>query len=524
MFGDDFYPTPRALASDMLAKLDISTVERILEPSAGRGDLVEAIESKYSSRGGRQAKVDVIESDTDLVAVLKAKGMTVVGRDFLTFETFATYDAIVMNPPFSAGAKHLIKALEVIRSGGDVVCLLNAETLRNPYTAERKALLAKLDALDAVIEYRSGEFSSADRKTNVEVALVHVHRERQPQSDILANLVQAKEMMERDYQTHDVVDGDPLRGAVRRYEVEAAAGLKLIDEYNALKPILTHELTGDRKRPILELTAGGDHYDDRNIAHKFVESLRMKYWREIFSTGEFTRMFTSKTREKYRESVAELARYEFNLTNIKQIQSDLAQSMLDNLDESIIQLFDGFCDQYWDEASKNIHYYNGWKTNKAYSVNRKVITRLNAYGWTDNFDPRYNVNEQLGDIAKVFAYLDGKVYDNAPLTAALATAKEQQQTRDVDLEYFTATFYKKGTTHIVFKDDRLLKKFNLIGSQRKGWLPPNYGKTTYADMSQEERAVVDAVEGEDSYMETVESFDFYLGDKSATLPLIGSGL
>lgn len=508
----------------MLAKLDLRLINRVLEPSAGRGDLVEAIESRSSNFGGHRVTVDVIETDSDLVAVLKSKGMTVVGRDFLRFESYASYDAIVMNPPFSEGARHLFKALDIMHNGGDVVCLLNAETLRNPYTTERKALLARLEALGAKIEYKRGEFAGADRKTDVEVALVHVHIERQPQSDILANLMQAKETSEREYEAREVVDGDPLRGAVRRYEVEAEAGLKLIDEYNALKPILTHELTGEHKRPILELTAGGDRYGGDNTAQKFVESLRMKYWREIFSTGEFTRMFTSKTREKYRESVAELARYEFNLTNIKQVQSDLAKSMLDNLDDSIIQLFDGFCNQYWDEASKNIHYYNGWKTNKAYTVNRKVITRLDAYDWNGGYDPRHRCSEYLGDIAKVFAYLDGKVYDEAPLAAALAEAKQTQQTRDVDFEYFTATFYKKGTTHITFSDERLLKKFNLIGSQRKGWLPPNYGKTAYTDMSQEERAVVDAVEGSESYTETVEAFDFYLGDRSEALPMIGSGL
>ncbi|MFD9681637.1 DUF4942 domain-containing protein [Rhodococcus sp. NPDC059969] len=100
----------------------------------------------------------------------------------------------------------------------------------------------------------------------------------------------------------------------------------------------------------------------------------MKYWQQAFSIGDMARFFTSKTREAYQAKVAELARYEFNLANIKQVQSDLASSMLVSLDDSIVQLFDSFCSQYWDEASNNVHYYNGWKTNKAYRVNSKVIT------------------------------------------------------------------------------------------------------------------------------------------------------
>ncbi|NDZ93307.1 DUF4942 domain-containing protein [Streptomyces sp. SID6673] len=521
MFGADFYPTPQALASEMLAKLDLSSTERVLEPSAGRGDLVEALLSAHRSRTMRPAPiVDVVEYDHELAAILKSKGFTLVAHDFLTFESYAQYDAIVMNPPFSNGAAHLTKALDVMKSGGDVVCLLNAETLRNPHTAERKVLAAKLEALDASIEYKEGAFTAAARTTDVEIALIHVKIERKPQSDILKNLVQAKQMTAQEYEAKEVVDGDALRGAVRRYEVEAEAGLKLIDEYNALKPILTHEFSGEHSRPIIELKVG-DTYG--NQSQHFVERLRMKYWREAFSTSEMSRLFTSATREKYQAKVAELARYEFNLSNIKQVQSDLAASMLDSLDDSIVKLFDGFCEAYWDEGSNNVHYYNGWKTNKAYRVNKKVITRLNAWGWLSypSYTPASYARERLEDIAKVFAYLDGVVFNPEPLRETLEEVGRDGQTRNVELEYFTVTFYKKGTTHIVFKRDDLLKKFNLIGSQRKGWLPPEYGRTAYSSMTPAEREVVDEFEGEESYVDTVQRVEFY--ESRPTLGL-GAGL
>ena len=57
------------------------------------------------------------------------------------------YAAIVMNPPFSAGAAHLLKARDVMQDGGKIRCLLNAETLRNPCTNERKELAAKLEEM-----------------------------------------------------------------------------------------------------------------------------------------------------------------------------------------------------------------------------------------------------------------------------------------------------------------------------------------------------------------------------------------
>ena len=98
-----------------------------------------------------------------------------------------------MNPPFSTGASYLLKALDVMRNGGDIVCLLNAETIHKPDTNERQEFVAKLDALAASIEYRHDAFTSADRKTDVETAIVHVKIEHAPQSDILKNLAEAKQ-------------------------------------------------------------------------------------------------------------------------------------------------------------------------------------------------------------------------------------------------------------------------------------------------------------------------------------------
>ena len=66
-----------------------------------------------------------------------------------------------------------------------------------------------------------------------------------------------------------------------------------------------------------------------------------------------------------------------------------------------------------------------------------------------------------------------------------------------------ATFYKKGTCHIEFTNADVLKSFNIFASQKKGWLPPSYGKKTYHDMSTADRAVVDSFEGETSYNDTL---------------------
>ena len=85
-----------------------------------------------------------------------------------------------MNPPFSNGVEHVLKAIELAEnqvSACDVLAIINKETIDNAYSNRRQELLRKLDEHGADIEYVSlafGSQSQAERKTNVEVALIRV--------------------------------------------------------------------------------------------------------------------------------------------------------------------------------------------------------------------------------------------------------------------------------------------------------------------------------------------------------------
>lgn len=184
-----FYPTPEKLAEKLLGGIKWELVESILEPSAGKGDLARYVAGRLFYRHHRwpahdehdwrnaihDADIDCIEIDAALRDTLEGGGFRVVHDDFLTYETQKRYHLIVMNPPFDEGAEHLLKALELSERGGMVYCILNAETLRNPYTQRRADLVKKLQAYGAEIEYATGAFQDAERKTDVEVALVRVN-------------------------------------------------------------------------------------------------------------------------------------------------------------------------------------------------------------------------------------------------------------------------------------------------------------------------------------------------------------
>lgn len=123
MFNKDFYPTPKNVAEKMLEGIDMTNVFYILEPSAGKGDLADAAKA-YNDRNNhgyysKKVYIDTIEIEPELRAILKDKEYRVVHNDFLTFSTYKQYDMIIMNPPFSDGDKHLLKAISMMeRTGG----------------------------------------------------------------------------------------------------------------------------------------------------------------------------------------------------------------------------------------------------------------------------------------------------------------------------------------------------------------------------------------------------------------------
>ncbi len=49
MFNKNFYPTPQKLVDKMLECIDLSKIKTLLEPSAGKGDIINIISKKCNS-------------------------------------------------------------------------------------------------------------------------------------------------------------------------------------------------------------------------------------------------------------------------------------------------------------------------------------------------------------------------------------------------------------------------------------------------------------------------------------------
>lgn len=513
----DYYPTPPALAAELLAGLKIDGQPLkyaggpILEPSAGSGDLARAIELAAGCNDWRDKRhdkrfidllsLDCIEQSAALRATLKQGGFRVIHDDFLTFTPRAHYKAVIMNPPFSEGARHLLHALHIMERGGEVRCILNAETIRNPCTNERKELAALLTRYNARIVYKQGAFTHAARKTSVEVALVSITIPPAPPVSRI-KLELNTETTQRYQAAPDLaalVSSDPITAAVERYNAAADGLARLYEEYDGISSLFTlpkKQNASSAPAPCVSLNKG---YNDA------LRDLRAIYWEQLFDLPQIRDAMTETMRIDYHKRIDELRNYDFTPYNILTVREEISHNIVSGIESEIIRLFDRWTSTHYADYSKSIHYYNGWCTNEAYKVGKRVIFRCSAwYDWSDTFRP-FNAEGQLANIEKTLHFLDtnGTAYNGDELRAALQAAEDSGQTTKIKLHYFNATFYKKGTCHIEFTNTDVLKSFNIFASQKKGWLPPSYGKKTYHDMSAADRAVVDSFEGQDSYNDTM---------------------
>lgn len=470
-----FYPTPKSLLNRITDSLKWNKITSVLEPSAGKGDIADYVKEK-------------------------------------------------LNTPYTR--------YDIQKNGGNIICILNAETIDNPCTNRRKALIQKLEKYQADISYYDDAFDTedVDRKTNVRIAVVKVQiPETEFSSQIYEKLKQKQySELQIDEEITDVAVNDLVKNIVKQYELEVDAGIALIREYKGIKKYIMSSIKEEYAIPMLTLKVG-DHDCSENA---YIYSVRRKYWNALFRNDEFMKNMTDDQQQSYLSQVDTLIHYDFSFCNIKEIQIQMAQTMVKGIEDCIIKMFDECSNahSWYPECSKNIHYYNGWCTNKAWIVNQKVILPISIFYKdysnttkisTSSYYNTFNVN-LLHDLEKVFNYLGGTPQTSWDSYDTMRYVEKSEQIKNVRFRYFTVNFFKKGTAHITFTDENLdtLKKFNIFGSQQKGWLPPSYGKKKYQDMTQEEKSVINEFQGEDDYRYILEHADQFIYDPKSSVPLL----
>ncbi|WP_203249999.1 DUF4942 domain-containing protein [Cysteiniphilum marinum] len=520
MFNKDFYPTPENLAHKMLDKVDFNDykIKMILEPSAGKGDLIKAFES-YRKTGyhsyyfKENCEIHAIEIEPELQAILKDDDIAVIDSDFLAYSGTIHYDLILANFPFSDGDKHLHKAINMMFCG-QIVCLLNAETIKNPYSNNRKDLVRKLGNLNAEIEYIENAFIDAERKTGVEIALIYINIERDVETDIFGDLKDEvpEEIINVEYEQNEVATKNKYADLVAAYNrTRDQVTEHLLTFYRNYKNVSGYMSLSVWESEYRQFTP--KEYKNNNMTELmqkqqniFIKKLKRDYWEKITKLPEVEKYLTSGQVYSLNNNIKTFYCKEFTESNIRQFVLNIVQTFPQHINDAIESLFDKMTenalrDNRWgeNEYKANIHYFNAWKSNSGYKVNKKVII---PFRYDTDYRGVYRISSYeesfLDDLEKVMTYFQPRnEYEAAKEICKYAVYSGQN--RKIDTEYFYISIFKKGTIHIEFKDMELLRRFNIEACKLKNFLPMEYANTAYNELDEESKQIVNAFESQKDY-------------------------
>lgn len=465
MFNSNFYPTPNDVIKKMIED-EYFTGKKILEPSAGKGNICDYVSKSlrlYYGKEVRNNMIDCIELDYELQATLRGKDYSVIHNDFLTFVPDQYYDYIIMNPPFDDGAKHLLKAIEIAK-GAKIICLLNSETINNPYTKERELLLKKLEDNEAVIEDLGQCFMDSERKTAVNVTMIKMIAGEDAKKTFE---FQPKDKSDKEYDVKDlnneqVARIDVIGNLVDRYNACTESCKTLVQAYNEVKYYSEGLIkNSDDLFKIINKAASSNSMQFYNSLTKM---LRQSAWDKVMQQANFMRYLTTGVQRNLSGMEQQQGVTAFTIENIDALFMSLFANK-DKIFESCIEEVFDYMTNYYPENRLHVE---GWKTNSQWKVNRRVILPVldnrNSY---NKVQINYALIRQIDDIDKAMCYINGDKYENIK---KINSIDGEEYGALHQTEYFEVRAYKKGTLHLYFKDEYLWSQFNQTACKGKNWL------------------------------------------------------
>jgi type I restriction-modification system DNA methylase subunit len=152
-----FFETPPELANKMVGMLNLQSEDRVLEPSAGQGAILDCF-AKQNPR----IILTVIELFEKNIGALQKKGYFPMQEDFLNL-TSSKFDKIIMNPPFTRqqDIDHILHASSLLANHGILVSIVSESPFfrTNKKSVEFRKFLDSVNA--EVIKNDDGAFKKS---------------------------------------------------------------------------------------------------------------------------------------------------------------------------------------------------------------------------------------------------------------------------------------------------------------------------------------------------------------------------
>jgi predicted RNA methylase len=422
MFNKDFYPTPENIIFKMSQAIGgLHTKGSTLEPNVGSCAIIDYIQSVC-----RNKKVYAFEKDIELQAIVKSrKDVVFLGDDFLAYIGSQRFDKVFMNPPFSEGDKHALKAWEVLESEGRMVCLLNAETILNPYTKTRQMLLELVQNFGSYEMLGKCFAKGAPRTTDVDVVMIVLQKPKEDKSrfDFSSAGFQSAEKVafDKDFHINSPATQNAITNVVAHYK---GAENALIDAIQAVDKLAYHlDVFGaGRSSQTIENVMKfitNTIYAEKNEMTKAKneafnnasELMKAKAWGYIDTRTNVGEHLTNEARKQFEAYMEAQKGVDFSETNIMKLFEYLSLNRDFLMQKAIEQTFEMMCkfhdknkvsDDSWKKENKD-----GFKTNSHYKVNPKVIIPY-MVDWNWSYPKiKWEDQKKTDEIDKVLCHLFG---------------------------------------------------------------------------------------------------------------------
>jgi hypothetical protein len=477
MFGYQFYPTPPALALEMVLKANIQDGMHVCDPEAGKGDLLIAAK--------KEANITTYycEIDPQLALLTDAVADNFIMDDCLrlTASDLNVIDVILMNPPFKVARKHILHIWDIMPKGATLVALRNSSNanVRNKEEGQLAALISNYGSS----EKKGSCFLDSQRKTSVEVDMIYLQKPANEKTsyDGFEDYF-SKDEEELASEANGIMRHNEIFDIVSRYVSAVKAYGELYDQAEIVNSYASR-FSSIRLSVIL---AEGDKLSSIN-AYKI--ELQRSAWQSIFATMDMKKYLTNKLKQEIDSFVTSQTEIPFTMTNIYLMIDMVIQTQGQRMDRVAEELFDRLTKHY-DENRWNVE---GWKTNDSYLVGMKFIfPYLCEMSYKGNLTDKYTSSETntMHDLVLFLDYLTG--YIVPPIT-------EEEQKRNPYrkegrpwnvlhewfrgddrqsgvwynfYDYFEAKGFKKGTMHFRWKDKDQWARFNQHICKIKGFVLP----------------------------------------------------
>jgi len=168
-----FFGTSAKLAYKVITLADIKAGNNILEPEAGQGALLEAMQRNYVPH--RMTAIELMPTNC---IIMRQKGYAFIEGDFLKLakSMYNSFDRVIANPPFTKNQDidHIIQMYLCCKKGGKIVTIASKHW---QYATEKKCQQFRewLNEVNAeIIEVEAGEFKESG--TNIATCIIIIDK------------------------------------------------------------------------------------------------------------------------------------------------------------------------------------------------------------------------------------------------------------------------------------------------------------------------------------------------------------